>query len=482
MYILPKGRSLLEFYSRAPFLSISSLGSSKVFGPTILDRITAMVRVCLEPVPTEARPGQFGHPPHGVDADLFDKSCWDGLPPAALEGKHNHPNCLLVAMRFPVSTQRNIFEKLTRYGHLFSVVERFMQCVVMPWKALATASLDVIVPAEFWYTLPGTSIREGTRDANVELATIFNGTEAPNSSALRLRVHRALTPICSPAGYLRDAPCCIANVTAQSRRSLALSTGSKHCSRHTPEIAQMRVLLNEESDMAQLREMAWANVARAPREPSRRPGLVLFLSSIRASNLREMADEDGVAAAVEKHYQHSRPELSFRRVRLLNLTSYADEIRLVQRAQVMISLFGSALHNFRFMQPGSLVVQLDDALKSDFFGAPLQYSLPCASMGLRWLGVPVPGGLPTATRLQTSALQFSSRGSDYMLARVNASELVRYLTMEENGQHAAALREYAMHVESFLHPERDHASRQRAVRWFVHQTLPRSAGLVDDAR
>lgn len=51
--------------------------------------------------------------------------------------------------------------------------------------------------------------------------------------------------------------------------------------------------------------------------------------------------------------------------------SYADEIRLFARTKVLISLFGSSLHNVRYMHPETVVIEIRGsvaiALRDNFF-------------------------------------------------------------------------------------------------------------------
>ena len=86
----------------------------------------------------------------------------------------------------------------------------------------------------------------------------------------------------------------------------------------------MRVaLLGGHADLHLLRQLAWSNVLRGngtekPRAHALtppRPDHVVFLSAAQATNLRLMANEPLVSAAVEEHYRRRRPELRFRHVR-----------------------------------------------------------------------------------------------------------------------------------------------------------------------
>ena len=90
------------------------------------------------------------------------------------------------------------------------------------------------------------------------------------------------------------------------------------------------------------------------REASPPPGapLVLWASSEKASNGRHVLDELGVVKQVREHLARAWPALELMHARLPEL-SFAQEVRLMRRAAVFISLFGSALHNCRWMRPGA---------------------------------------------------------------------------------------------------------------------------------
>ena len=106
------------------------------------------------------------------------------------------------------------------------------------------------------------------------------------------------------------------------------------------------------SDADVVRRIAWANVGArdvGAREAS--PHLVLWASSEKASNGRNVFGELGVVDQVRQHLGRAWPTLELMHARLTEL-SFAQEVRLMRRAAVFISLFGSALHNCHWMRPG----------------------------------------------------------------------------------------------------------------------------------
>lgn len=67
--------------------------------------------------------------------------------------------------------------------------------------------------------------------------------------------------------------------------------------------------------------------------------------------------------------------------------AYQREARAIAGADILVSLFGSALHSCRLMRPGSLVVEIHAALKSDFdTSSDHMYDKLCTGAGLRWVG------------------------------------------------------------------------------------------------
>ena len=105
-----------------------------------------------------------------------------------------------------------------------------------------------------------------------------------------------------------------------------------------------------------MRHVVWANLG----VESAAADLVLFVSNEGASNGRRIVNETALASAVRAHFDRVRPSWRFRHQRLESL-SYGNEIRLMRRARVLISLFGSALHNCRFLDPSALVIQSEQA-------------------------------------------------------------------------------------------------------------------------
>ena len=122
-----------------------------------------------------------------------------------------------------------------------------------------------------------------------------------------------------------------------------------------------------------MRRIAWANVAArdvGAREAS--PHLVLWASSEKASNGRNVFGELGVVDQVRQHLGRAWPTLELMHARLAEL-SFAQEVRLMRRAAVFISLFGSALHNCHWMRPGrshSLSLYMQHSIRTTLTQSP----------------------------------------------------------------------------------------------------------------
>lgn len=403
-------------------------------------------------------------------------ACWAfGVPPNSTAA--GSPGCLLVGMRMPLVLPEGIHLRLAKYGHIWAVIERLFACLVLPWRlGLAPKALHVVVPA--------TSINPFERVAvNGELLALLDGTRALRSRSARLRIHRHdAAPVCSTA---RPAACCASRYNASAWLHGMRHEHGTRCAGGVEE-AQLRILdllphrepvgsvpafdghagvYLPPSQLARellapsavdatrhgLRTVAWENLGARSALRGEAGDLVLLVSNEGAPNGRRIADEAGLERALRAHFRRTRPELQFARHRFDEL-EYPEEVRLFSRAAVVVSLFGSALHNCRFMRPGSLAVELHGALRRDFLDGytGYWYGQLCSGMGVTWLPVAVPGGVPTKTvdtaSFVAAPLYALDRPDDYGLARVNTSEVLRALERESRGEWPAALRDFDEHA------------------------------------
>lgn len=119
--------------------------------------------------------------------------------------------------------------------------------------------------------------------------------------------------------------------------------------------------------------------APAAGAPDPRPTL-LYVRSARWTNGRRVADEEVLVRALREWSARAHGA----RVRFEAVHAHAvpgglrAELRLFAGAAAVVSLFGSALHNCRFMAPGAVVVELHGALHDDG-GSHYQYTNLCGA-------------------------------------------------------------------------------------------------------
>ena len=133
-----------------------------------------------------------------------------------------------------------------------------------------------------------------------------------------------------------------------------------------------------------MRHVVWGNLGIGD-EATHPADTVLFVSNVAASNARRIANESGLADVVREVVRQVKPEYRFRYQRLESL-SYTNELKLLRRTAVLISLFGSSLHNCRFLPEGAIVLQIHGALKAEVGeGSAYQFRDVCErAMGLKW--------------------------------------------------------------------------------------------------
>ena len=326
------------------------------------------------------------------------------------------------------------------YGHIWRVVESFFQCVVLEgltppgWNITkdAAGGSETAAPTHRRVLIPSRMQFEGATWALFhELCTLFSGP------ASRLTVVREPSlPHCPPpweGGHKRrlsarpykDSRCCLNDST---RAAMRTARGDRL------QIAELRPYppSGERVHLQAMRRVVWANlgVANTPADT------VLFVSNEGATNGRRIADEAAVADAVRRAVSALRPAWRFRYQRLESL-SYANELRLLRRTTIMIGLFGSNLHNCRFLDAGAAVLQIHGALKGEL-GSLYQYRHVChKGLGLRWAAYVAPGWNCSVYKPESEkALECSGtepKGRDFTVARVDPASFVRFFTAALEG-------------------------------------------------
>lgn len=287
-----------------------------------------------------------------------------------------------------------------RYGHVWSYVHGFYCRLAVP-RARALEARRVAArpppPPLRLYLPAGVAAHP---HAFEEIGALFN-----DSRALGLEIRRASwVPFCVRA-------CCYAH--AGVPRALRGRVALLRSLVPGPDRMAPRACARMRADA--LRALG---AAEGPRDQ------VLFLSSASSTNRRRFADERALVRAARAWARALSPHLTFQKVKLSSLRSYAEEARLFARARVVIGLFSSSLHGCRFMRPPALVVELHGALYNNARNHFLYYSLCGLQYGLLHAPLAVPGALPVADA-STGELRFEADAGN--VANLSAAELRAFL-------------------------------------------------------
>ena len=258
------------------------------------------------------------------------------------------------------------------YGHIWRVVESFFTCVVLEnLAANETAHRRVLVPASLEYN-------GASREPFRELLTLFSGS----GSRMSL-VRTPALPYCPPPWKVASSHQCCHNTSTRSALRHAHGGTSLRFVELRPWVSGQLP-----AHLQAMRHVVWANLGVYETVPD----TVVFASSEGATNARRIANEAAVAEAVRSVVTKYRPGWRFRYQRLESLT-YANELRLLRRTTMLVALFGSSLHNCRFLPEGTIVLQVHGALKGETSrgGAYLYRDVCHRHMGLPWAAYAVPG-------------------------------------------------------------------------------------------
>ena len=337
-----------------------------------------------------------------------------------------------VAQLRPMGVKR-VQTSLRSYGHVWQHVEMAYRCLTAGADANGTATpVQVLMPAVY-------SGGRRPEAAFAELELLLNGRDL---SVRRLEdVH-----ICMPAQQ-----CCMndaSTLMTQSLRARGITLGD---GQGGARAAQLRIPFNTPPFLLlpqlappptwrlALRSTVWRNLGVEAAQAD----IVLFsLSGKLPRNGRLIQQEKKVTKRLRAFFAARSPQLRFVAQQLDQL-SYAEELRLVRRARVFISLFGSALHNCRFLPPEALVVEIHGALKNDIgVSDALLYGRLCAvEMGLRWVGWAANGSAPEALLRKSRDARTSSA---YFIATVAVPQLLGILDAAMRGEWQRAMAQYAM--------------------------------------
>lgn len=369
-----------------------------------------------------------------------------GKPPQHVWGSDQE---LAVVIGYKRSTAKNVKAKLIQYGHVWTTIDAFYRCVIRPhlWASSngqvggEHARLSVFIPSMLNVTK-----RFSMPKAFEQLQVLLGGA----GSGVTIR-RVPWVPICGAGRkddpYQHEDPpaCCLGDVCSpQTFRG-----------KHT-----LQLMIDENvapaAPLDELRRVVWANIDNTSattggQQPSR---IVLFASSNRPSNRRHIQDESVLAEACRAYFADKRPELTFVHQRLEDL-AYVDELRLLGRATVFIALFGSGLHNCRFLPRGAVVVELRGAMGHEYTNLGGYSNLCAGAAGHRWLALAAKNAAPVHVRWDAERRGYDFKYEnrrDPSTARFDAPALVARIDAAMNGDWPRVLGAYVREVSAWALP------------------------------
>ena len=361
--------------------------------------------------------------------------------------------------------------RVSVYGHIWDVLDAFFLCVVGPrLTAHAKACPPSCKPAIWQIRIPAAD--EDTRRIARHLRVLFQGP----GTRLRIVPEPTLPKICHVhAEGAEGGACCVflqggtsEEFGAQPKQRAVLRIAHPTPANNPQHMVDYR---------RSFRRVVWSNLGR--RRQAARPDTVLFVSNMNASSGRRIAAEPAVVRAVRAYFAHAHPLLRFMHVGLETL-SYEEELRLLRRTHVYISLFGSSLHNCRFLPEGSFVIELHGALKHDYGKehGSFYFDICARECHLRWAGFAVDGAVPWLWKM-TAAPESSGgeiewipqwhRQSDSAVARVDARGLVALIDAALQGRWSEVAARYASASPDMFGNHRSNAIAAKLGRFkFVH--------------
>ena len=257
----------------------------------------------------------------------------------------------------------------TPYGHVWNTIEIFFQCIVQERVRCAGRAdakgcqpafqqkkhLTVLLPSKY------SDRRESQAfTMNRELTQLFN------ISGLKIARWRGV-PACScqnadgrcvegrQANRCCESPAMLhAGGNVQLAAQLEMYHGGSSRDTSVEHWRQWRGQ-SQRQFLHSMRQTVWKSVGAERAKPD----TIVFASNLHASNGRGIANETGVALQLEGYFARRKPQWKFRYVALQEM-EYADEIRLMRRTRLLITLFGSAQQNCRFL-PQARTAPLPDA-------------------------------------------------------------------------------------------------------------------------
>jgi len=338
---------------------------------------------------------------------------------------------LALGIRYERTPGGKLFFSLRKYGHMWATIEKFYSCLLgaKRWPSRRPPA-RVMLPGSVSKVWVGSRFIKASRASKGpvlrELQAVFHGKALHIE---RMQTEDAL-PICVGRMSSQATCCPVPDATA---------------ARFSPAgVAQLHVAFNYVMNPVERRAMRafiYSNLGLD--DETKKPDTVFFASASSRANARRLIDEAAIVARLRAHVDSRYPELRFvhRLPEDHEHGSFEDEVRLLRRTRVMISLFSSSLHNCRLLPPGSVVVEIHGALGEDWLDSG--YAMLCADhMRLRWVGVAAENAVPALTDETTGF----TKSPDYLHARANATKLIEVLDAALRADWKAALSSYPLPV------------------------------------
>jgi len=317
------------------------------------------------------------------------------------------------------------------YGHIWHTMLAFWHDIVRPLLARVRAGEEprswptIVLPA-------GEHMGSGGEHSFEELELLWS------SNATRLRIERAgWVPICiEPVGW---RTCCVRAGEPPT------ADGSGSLSR----IALLANFPGKSPDLSRwddFRRDAWYALGVSAPPTS---GHLVWIVAAAGTNGRRIHNEYPLMSSIRRLVQQEQPSWRFSTLHGNGAKlPYRDELRAWASASLVVSLFGSAEHNCRFMANGTTLVEVHGALKAnDRFNNEFLYRDVCmqSGVGVRWLPYAENGFRLGLNHSPAEA----ARHPSFSTAHLHPERFVRFFRRVLRGGDDDAIRaEYAQQLEA----------------------------------
>ena len=380
------------------------------------------------------------NPGREISCRAKDRRCKPGLLHYDMAKFSQTGGVVALSINYPEASKPSL------YGHIWYTISNFFHVVVQPrLKAVAANSPGMPMLSTINLVLPSPDISLGVHTDRLDKWFLSKSTRyfeeiqaIFSNDVTGLNITRApWVPYCHRG-------CCwqyrVPSTPPDERIMLIHNYPDYFSYKHLPQDWE-----------EQLRDavVSMLRVRRSPR-------LITWVLSSSGSNGRRIYDELGLIAHVR---QRLPPTWTLRTLDLTNAT-YGDEVRQISSSAVLVSLFGSALHNCRFMLPNSTIVEVHGALKHDFDErTDFMYQRIARPLGIRWAGFLPDGFRPTHQRIDNverlkwrTVNGLSARSIAFVDQARFASFFVRVLGAHVAANFSALTKEYRAHAWAYPDP------------------------------